>query len=79
MVTKSSTKNSNEPAHLDDSPVSGALDLEFPDWGGHQSHQHRMTFEQACRWNEEMLALFVPRENRREQRFKAKSLIPFQL
>ena len=36
--------------------------LEFPDWSGMLPHRNRMTFEQAVRWNEEMLTLFPLRK-----------------
>jgi hypothetical protein len=31
--------------------------LEFPDWSGMQPHHFRLTFEEAVRWNDEMLLL----------------------
>jgi len=36
--------------------------LEFPDWSGMLPHRAHKTFEQAVRWNEEMLTLFPPRK-----------------
>jgi len=54
-------------------------DLEFPDWSGQQPHPRRMSFEEACRWNEEMLGLFPPRPGRRAERFKTKCPTPFEL
>lgn len=32
--------------------------LEFPDWSGMLSHRSRMTFEEAVRWNDEILSTF---------------------
>jgi hypothetical protein len=32
--------------------------LEFPDWNGMLPHRSHMTFEEAVRWNDEMLSLF---------------------
>jgi len=42
---------------LRDSP-----DLEFPDWNGMRPRRSRMSFEEAVRWNGEMLAMFRPRK-----------------
>lgn len=36
--------------------------LEFPDWSGMLPHRNCKTFEQAVRWNEEMLTLFPPKK-----------------
>jgi hypothetical protein len=38
-----------------------------------------MTFEEACRWNEEMLGLFPPRPGRSAERVKTKCPTPFEL
>jgi hypothetical protein len=54
-------------------------DLEFLDWSGQMPHPRRMNFEEACRWNEEMLGLFPPRSDRRAERFKTKCPTPFVL
>lgn len=40
-----------------------AATLEFPDWSGLKPHRSRMTFEEAVRWNDEVLALF-PRKQK---------------
>jgi hypothetical protein len=53
--------------------------LEFPDWSGQQPHPRRMSFEEACRWNEEMLDLFPPKLERCAERFKTKCPTPFRL
>jgi hypothetical protein len=37
--------------------------LKFPDWSGMQPHRSRMTFEEAVRWNDEVLALFLSKRN----------------
>ena len=36
--------------------------LEFPDWSGILPHRARKTFEEAVRWNDEMLSLFPPKK-----------------
>ena len=36
------------------------LELEFLDWSGMRPHSSRMTFEEAVRWNDEVLSLFPP-------------------
>ena len=41
-----------------DNVLHDAAALEFPDWSGMQPHRSRMTFEEAVRWNDEVLALF---------------------
>lgn len=38
--------------------MNDAAGLQFPDWNGMKSHEIRMTFEEAVRWNDEMLSLF---------------------
>jgi hypothetical protein len=78
MVMKTFTSNSDELAPANNPAPQGVMELEFPDWAGQQSHPHRLNFEQACRWNGEMLALFPPKQSRSAQRFETKSLIPFQ-
>jgi hypothetical protein len=45
-----------------EAPVAGLTDLEFPDWSGMLPHRSRKTFEEAVRWNDEMLSLFRPRK-----------------
>lgn len=42
--------------------LNDAANLEFPDWSGMKSHEVRMTFAQAVRWNDEMLSLFPRRK-----------------
>jgi hypothetical protein len=32
--------------------------LEFPDWSGMVPHRSKMTFEEAIRWNNEMISQF---------------------
>lgn len=42
--------------------LNDAADLEFPDWSGMKPHEIRMTFAEAVRWNDEMLAMFPPKK-----------------
>jgi hypothetical protein len=56
-------KNSVRPAPTNDSILHDAPGLEFPDWSGMQPHRSHMTFEEAVRWNDEMLSLFPPRKS----------------
>jgi len=51
-------KNYDTPAPTNDSALHDAPALEFPDWSGMLPHRSRMTFEEAVRWNDEMLSLF---------------------
>jgi hypothetical protein len=44
-----------------DDVLRDAPALEFPDWSGMLPHRSRKTFEQAVRWNEEMLTRFPPK------------------
>lgn len=55
-------KNSGKPAPTTDFALHDTSGLEFPDWSGMQPHRSRLTFEEAVRWNDEMLALFPPRK-----------------
>jgi hypothetical protein len=43
------------------------------------SHKVHMTFEQAVRWNEEMLAMFPPKPNRGALDADAKCSVEFKL
>jgi hypothetical protein len=49
------------PIQENDGVLRDAPGLEFPDWSGMQPHRSRMTFEEAVRWNDEMLSLFPPK------------------
>jgi hypothetical protein len=51
-------KNYDTPAPMNESILRDAPGLEFPDWSGMKPHRSRMTFEEAVRWNDEMLSLF---------------------
>ncbi|HEY1663414.1 MAG TPA: hypothetical protein VGI03_13430 [Verrucomicrobiae bacterium] len=51
-------KNYGTLAATNDDVLRDAPGLEFPDWSGMVAHRSRMTFEQAVRWNEEMLSQF---------------------
>lgn len=53
--------------------------LEFPDWSGMSPHQTRMSFEEACQWNEEMLELFPLKPNRAAFDAEAKCRVEFVL
>ncbi len=55
-------KNCDTPAPTNESILRDAPGLEFPDWSGMLPHRSRMTFEEAVRWNDEMLAKFPRRE-----------------
>jgi hypothetical protein len=55
-------KNYDTPAPANDSVLHDSPGLEFPDWSGMLPHQSRMTFEEAVRWNDEMLSLFPPKK-----------------
>ena len=56
-------KNYDTPARTDDGVLRDSPGLVFPDWSGMLPHRSRMTFEEAVRWNDEMLALF-PRKKK---------------
>jgi hypothetical protein len=56
-------KKYDTPARTDEGVLRDSPGLEFPDWSGMLPHRSRMTFEEAVRWNDEMLALF-PRKKR---------------
>jgi len=43
------------------------------------SHKVRMSFEQAVRWNEEMLSIFPPKPNRAVLDADAKCTVEFRL
>lgn len=53
-------KNYSMPAN--DGVLRDAPGLEFPDWSGMLPHRSRMSFEEAVRWNNEMLSLFAPKQ-----------------
>jgi hypothetical protein len=54
-------KNYDSPAPTNESALRDTPGLEFPDWSGMLPHRSRMTFEEAVHWNDEMLALFPPK------------------
>jgi hypothetical protein len=66
-VRDSSTKSSSEPALQAEQASRDSSGLEFPDWTGKLPHPRRMSFEEACRWNDEMLELFPPKSRERNQ------------
>jgi len=55
-------KSSDTPVPTNDDVLRDTPGLEFPDWSGSLPHRSRMTFEQAVRWNDEMLARFPPKK-----------------
>ena len=55
-------KNYESPAPTNDCVLRDAPGLEFPDWSGMKPHRSRMTFDEAVRWNDEMLAMFPPKK-----------------
>lgn len=56
-------KNCDKYAPMNEIVLRDAPGLEFPDWSGMLPHSNQMTFEQAVRWNDEMLSLFPQRTN----------------
>ncbi len=42
--------------------LNDAANLQFPDWNGMKPHEIHMSFAEAVRWNEEMLAQFPPKK-----------------
>jgi hypothetical protein len=55
-------KSSGTPAPTNDFALHEASGLEFPDWSGMRPHRSRLTFDEAVRWNDEMLSHFPPRK-----------------
>ncbi len=55
-------KNYDTPAPTNKGVLHDSSGLEFPDWSGMKPYRSRLTFEEAARWNEEMLSLFPPRK-----------------
>lgn len=51
-------KNYDTPARTDNDVLRDSPGSEFPDRIGMLPHRLRMTFAEAVRWNDEMLALF---------------------
>ena len=52
-----------EVPESNDGMLDHAADLEFPDWNGMRTHCSQMTFEEAVRWNDEMLSQFPPKKS----------------
>jgi len=69
-------KNSNESSASKGSGTSE--DLEFPDWSGMKDHP-RMSFEQAYRYNQELITMFPPKSDEEARRWAAKSEVEFVL
>ncbi len=72
-------KSSYVPAPPGDGQLHDGSGLEFPDWSGMVPHEGRMSFEQAVRWNEEMLEMFPPKPNRAALDADAKCHAEFRL
>jgi len=72
-------ENSDAPVPPNNGLLHDAPGLAFPDWSGMARHEERMTFDQAVRWNEEMLAMFPPKPNRAELDAEAKCHAEFRL
>jgi hypothetical protein len=72
-------KHSSAPVPPNDGQSHDAPGLEFPDWSGMAPHTVLMTFEQAVRWNEEMLSMFPPKPNRAALDADAKCHVEFSL
>ena len=71
-------KNSSTPVRRSEGELHDAPGLELPDWSGMAPPDTRMTFGQAVRWNEEMLAMLPPRPNRAALDADAKCLAEFR-
>jgi len=79
MAIRDSMRNSSTPVPPNEGQLHDAPGLEFPDWSGMAPHNARMTFEQAVRWNEEMLSIFPPKPNRAALDAAAKCDVEFRL
>jgi len=77
MEIGNSSKNYNAPVPQSEAALHDQPALEFPDWSGMAPHRTTMTFAEACKWNEEMLALFPPKPDRADRRAEARCLVPF--
>lgn len=69
-------KNSNESSANKSS--SKSEDLEFPDWSGMKDHP-RISYEQASRYNQELIAMFPPKTDDEARRWAAKNEVEFVL
>jgi len=72
-------RSSNTPVPPGEGQLHDGPGLEFPDWSGMTPHNARMTFEQAVRWNEEMLSLFPPKQDRAARDADTKCTVEFRL
>ena len=79
MATRNSIKNADVPVPPSDRLLHDTLGLEFPDWSGMTPHEGRLTFEQAVKWNEEMLVVFSPKPNRAAMDADARCPAEFRL
>ena len=64
---------------MNDGALRDAPGLEFPDWSGSRPHRSRMTFDEAVRWNDIMLAKFPPRKKSPELEAKRRCHTEFIL
>ena len=62
MEIQNFMKSFDTPVPTSEIALRDAAGLEFPDWSGMVPRRSRKTFEQAVRWNEEMLAMFPPKK-----------------
>jgi hypothetical protein len=72
-------KSYNAPVPPNDGELHDASGLEFPDWSGMAPHHTKITFEEAVRWNDEMLASFRSRSDQTARRNKVMCDVPFSL
>jgi hypothetical protein len=73
-------KNYDMPAPTSDIVLRDAPGLEFPDWSGMLPHRSSMTFEEAVRWNDEMLSVFsTAKKNSVKQQAERRCLAEFIL
>lgn len=79
MGMRNSTKSSSALALLSEGILHDAPDLKFPDWSGMALHKSWLTFAEAVRWNDEMLAMFPPKANSAALDAPAKCEIEFTL
>ena len=72
-------KNYDTPAPTNENVLRDAPGLEFPDWSGMLPHRSRMSFEEAVRWNDEMLSLFSPKKKSAKLEMERRCLAEFIL
>jgi hypothetical protein len=62
-----------------DNVLHDAPALEFPDWSGMRLRRSRMTFAEAVRWNDEVVALFPSRRKSFERETERRCDVEFIL